>query len=219
MKVYYDKTRIYDTPRMFPYGAAAVGQAGYVDFVAHPELIESTLEDFAGISHLPVARTFFDFLRWINGPESVLQTCDCALRIPEPNKENVSQRRFCTHGRVFILYRDLRYNSSPQHSDWLCSTTMRILDGLDESFDDGVIGFTKTTCLQEALSKGTWTDKGFESDANDPGLGHHCMLSFWAFGDSPEEALVSLERLFKNIWSATEKVSGTIKEAHAAEQR
>ncbi len=215
MIVYYDKSRVYIHPRLFPYDAAAADQKGYIDFTENPDLIESSLEDFLPICHTPAGQTFYAMLRWINGPLSLLQTCDSALRLPQPHQDNNSPLKLCTHGRLYILYRNLQLNSSPKHADWLCSSTMHLLSGIDPAFTqkEGVVGFTKTICLQTAISRGTWNEQGFEAATNDPGFGHHCMLSFWAYGNSEEVAFRNLERLFRNLWSALEQLSNTLRQA------
>lgn len=213
MIVYYDHERGYSEPRVFPYTAGDDSQHDYVDFTKHPELVESSLEDFAPIADTSAAKTFYEFLRWINGSASRLQTCDCALRLPEGHHDH-SSLKLCAHGRVFVLFRDLSLNSQEQHSNWLCETLMSTLKGVDTGFtaEQGVVGFTRTPCFQKEIST-TMTVFGgnISFDVDDPALGQHLMLSFWAYGNTPEDALDTLERVFRNIWKASESVSDLLK--------
>jgi hypothetical protein len=75
LKVYYDAARTYPTARLHPY-------TEYVDFVQHLDQIPVALEDFRPFSDRTAIQTFYDFLRWLNGPDSHFQSCDCVLRPP-----------------------------------------------------------------------------------------------------------------------------------------
>jgi hypothetical protein len=210
--VYYDD-RSYENPRLFPYAPGNADQCGYIDFKAQPELIEVVLEDFKPSANWPAVQTFYSFLRWTNGPESQLETNDCALRTPTPNSDRNSTKRLIAHGRIFILYRDLRLNTSKPHSDWLCGKLMQLLDGIDVLFrhDEGVVGFTLTPTVQTAISKGSWRPDGsFDCGADDPGFGHHLMLSFFSYGNDEAETFGNLERVFLNILEASKLLSADI---------
>ena len=218
MKVYYDKSRTRPEPRLHPYRASGPGQSGFVDFTKRPELIETALEDFRPFAPTAAVKAFYDFLRWINGPASQLATCDCVLRAPTPNHDTNSKRGLCVHGRVFLLYRELRFNASIERSDWLCGKMMTELGAIDAGLaaNEAVVGFTKNPTLQVAISKGVPDGAGgFEVGANDPGFGHHLTLTFWAYGDTEAESFEKLERVFRNIRSAAERVSESIRQAQA----
>src|SRR5216683_5601169 len=84
MEVYYDANRVYPGSRLHPYAPGAPGQTGHVDLKAHPELIESALEDFVPFTHRPATQAFYELLRELNGPASHLESSDCAYRAPKP---------------------------------------------------------------------------------------------------------------------------------------
>ena len=194
---------------MFPYTAAPPEQSGYVDFTEHPERIETSLEDFRPFAHVNAIQVFYNFLRWMNGAESLLLTADCAFRSPREHQDDNSHLKLCAHGRVFVLFRHLPFNSSPQHADWLCGKMMHELTTEDSNLlaSQGVVAATKQPALQTAISEGVWHGEDqFEVPPNDPGFGHHLMLTFWAYGDSETEAFENLERVFLNIWSASRQI-------------
>jgi hypothetical protein len=215
MKVYYDESRTYNEPRLFPYDAGSQDQSGFVDFTTQPSLIESVLEDFAPFSNQRAIQVFYDFLRWINGPTSHLATSDCAFRPPGPHSDPNSSLKVCCHGRVYIHFRDLRLTSSSEQSDGLCGSLMQELNLTDPEYtaDQAVVGFTKNPVIQLERSKGAWLSHGFEVEGNDPGHAQHLMLSFWAYGDDGDTCFNNLGRMFKNIWSASEIVSRRIADA------
>src|SRR3712207_2659208 len=109
MVTYYDESREYHEPRAFPYTGAASepAQSGYVDFKQNPEMIEQSLEDFRSSAGEPATRCYVDFLRWLNGPDSQLESCDSAFRAPQPHADLNSPLKLCATGRVVLMYRHL----------------------------------------------------------------------------------------------------------------
>lgn len=220
MQVYYDDGLENPEPRLHPYQAArpyADGQPdpkGFLDFVANPELIETSLEDFMPYGHTAAVRTFYDLLRWANGPESPLATCDCGTRPPSSHKDRNSHRPIRIHGRLFFLFRDLKLNCSAEHTDWLCGYAGHVLKAIDPGLPahDAVVGFTLQPVLHITLSTGTpLPDGGLSSGPGDPGLGRHLMLTWFAYGDTEADAFTMLDRTFKNIWSALRSTADEIR--------
>jgi hypothetical protein len=222
MEVYYDNDRTYPEPRPHPYEAGSPDQSGFVDFKTRPESIETVLEDFRPFASRSAIRTFYSFLRWINGPDSHLETNDCAFRVPSAHTDANSNLALGCHGRVYVFYRNLSLNSSSQHSDWLCGKLMQLLDGTDPEFtgQQGVVGFTLNSALQLSLWHGIRLPDGtLDTRVDDPGFGRHLMLSFWAYGNDEAEVFQNLDRLFKNIWEATKKLSNEIDAAFKEQSR
>lgn len=213
MRVYYDTSRTYAEPRVHPYSAASDDQSGYVDFKARPELVELVLEDFKPYSDKKAVQTFYRFLKWINGLDSLLETNDCAFRPPNSHQDPNSEMALCAHGRVFVLYRDLNLNSSNEHAEWLCQRLMEVLRTQDPEFTShqGVVGFTLNHAIQLAISQANELPGGMiDIAADDPGIGRHLMLSYWAYGNDEDQTFQNLERVFDNIWEATRITSGEI---------
>ena len=214
LQVYYDADRTYATIRLHPYTGTSVEQAGHVDFKSQPERIPDVLEDFRPFAHRAGIQEFYGLLREINGPESQLESSDSAFRPPAPHKDPNSYRALSAYGRLYILFRNLAYNSSDNHVQWLTQTMMRELTYADPQWpsSEAVVGFTLISVLQLALSAGEWlSDSQFSAADNDPGHGQHLMLSFWAYGDTEDEVYVNLGRVFKNIGVACAAVSNEIK--------
>ena len=80
MDAFYDDEMTHPSVRLHPYIAIHAGQSGYVDFKREPSRIPEVLEDFKPFAGERAIQTFYEFLRWINGPDSLLETCDCAFR-------------------------------------------------------------------------------------------------------------------------------------------
>jgi len=175
-----------------------------------PELIETTLEDFRPFSDQQAIKTFYAFLRWINGPESQLETNDCALRAPTSHSDANSHFSLCIYGRVYILYRNLKLNSSAPHVERIAQEFFSALRQVDPEFTKaaGVIGLTLNPTLQTAISQGFWhPDGSFDVAPSDPGFGRHLMVTFWAYGENEDQSFSHLNRVFLNIWDAAQTVS------------
>jgi hypothetical protein len=212
MTVYYDPGRQYNEPRLHPYAAAHLEHSGHIDFKLTPEKIETALEDFIPFNRTDAVKHFYDFLRWINGPDSTLETTDCALRPPAPHQDTNSTAKLSMHGRMFIMYRNIRLNCSYDHQQWLCGKLMQVLKEVDPEFaaSQAVVGFSLNPVLHTAISNGRWIGNNFEGGDNDPGLGEHVMLSFWAYGDDESIVLTNLRRVFDNIWAACRSISDEV---------
>src|SRR5512140_780274 len=75
-----------DTVRAHPWTVATLDpSARYMDLKANPALIRLSLEDFLPFSRWPAIDTFYSLLEWLNGPESTLESNDCAFEGPCAN--------------------------------------------------------------------------------------------------------------------------------------
>jgi hypothetical protein len=130
MITYYDNHRTYEVLRLHPYSPGNPEQSGYIDFKKEPEKIHNSLEDFMPHSQRPAIQTFYSLLKYINGSNSFLETCDCALRSPGPHTASNSKFPISVYGRLFLMYRDERLNCSREHAEWRCGKLMYIFNQL-----------------------------------------------------------------------------------------
>jgi hypothetical protein len=80
MHVYRSNELQLDGRRTFPWITADYDpRVRFYDFRSHPELIDFSLEDFMPWDRYPGIRDFYSYLRWLNGPESELESEDCAF--------------------------------------------------------------------------------------------------------------------------------------------
>lgn len=69
-----------DTGRTHPWTFAEHNPSWrYVDFRREPEKIETSLEDFRPWAQFPATQRFYELIRWLNGPDSLFETNDCAF--------------------------------------------------------------------------------------------------------------------------------------------
>lgn len=220
MVTYYDKQLEPAGSRLHPYTPAPHSPAGCVDFKAHPELIETVLEDFRPFEGRPAIQTFYAFIRWINGPESHLETSDCGLKPPGPHNDRNSTRPLRISGRVFVLFRNLQANCDPNFSSQLLTSLNEQVgrSGVRLTENEAVIGFSFARAIHTAISNGTWKGEDFAFDQDDPGIGRHIILSFFVYGDDEESVFENLDRAFKGLWHACRAVNLQIEDAIRRDQ-
>lgn len=213
MNVYQDQSEGFHSPRVHPFVATRPGEAGFVDFKHHPERIAEVLEDFVALGHETAIQNFYRFLAWLNGPDSLLESCDCALRGPEPHDFKYSQRLLSVHGRLMVMHRDLSANCDDRFN-LLYNSLGRELSSIDQEFtrSQGIVGLAGSYAIYQGLLPAEHIKSGkIRSRFEDPGRGYQVMLLFKAFGDDTIEAFINLDRVFKNIEIACRRSSETLR--------
>ncbi len=137
-----------------------------------PELIRSSLEDLQEWATYPAIETFYRLLEWLNGPESVLESNDCALSGATSNTSAEFPQRLQASGRLMILYRDLPLNTSPEQIHRLTNSIAHCLETIDPGFEWGAIGATIMAIRLTTLPGPPEQQRG-----------QQLMLSFWAWGE------------------------------------
>jgi hypothetical protein len=195
MRVYFESDNKYEGIRAFPYkGTSGGADEDYYDFKKNPQLISSVLEDFVPWESHNAIHQFYEMLSWLNGADSPLESSDCALarQLGDNRTKEAFPRQLETSGRLMVLYRDLRLNTSLDHIEWLKKATHFHLNRLDPTFELGAVGLCLTTT--------SYTQLGGQ-------LGNELVISFFAFGDDELEVMENLERLFRNLYAALKSVS------------
>ena len=176
--------------RSHPYTHARANEAArYVDFRAEPQRIRTALEDFVPWSAHAAVDRFYTLLEALNGPDSRLETNDCAFSAPEADPAEPPERRFACSGRVMVLFRDLPRNRSAAAWDTFTEALHVTLSGVDPRFELGVIGTTRVPVHFRALPP----------NARD---GHQVMISFWAWGGTEAGCMDNLGRLMTHLGGA-----------------
>lgn len=209
MDVHHKQSEGFKKPRVHPYFPVRPGEVGFVDFKRHPERIAEVLEDFVPLGHETAIQTFYRFLAWLNGPDSLLESCDCALRGPESHDYKYSERLLSVHGRLMVMYRDLSANCDDRFN-FLYNSLAWELSSIDQEFtrSQGTIGFAGSRAVYADLMTSDPSKDGYMySNHGDPGRGYQVLLLFKAFGNDAHEAFENLDRLFKNLELACRRIS------------
>lgn len=168
MKVYEHSDPDSLSPRSHPWVDSESNPAHrYYNFRSSPELIRSSIEDFQEWNAYPATETFYRLLEWLNGPESVFESNDCAFSGATTNTQS-SERLQCS-GRLMMLYRDLALNTSPEQIHWLTNEAAQALERTDPAFEWGAIGITIMPVRFITLPGPPERQRG-----------QQLMLSFWA---------------------------------------
>ncbi|MFT4976092.1 MAG: hypothetical protein ACI8S6_001987 [Myxococcota bacterium] len=177
-------------------GSASDPSHRYCDLKQRPELIRSSLEDFQPWPRHAATETFYRLLERLNGPESILETNDCAFSGPDTNEMAGFDKALQCSGRVMLLFRDLPKNTDTANVYGLTETIARALSQKDEGYQWGVIGATIVPVRFTTLP-------GTEDDQR----GAQLMLSFWAWGDDEPETMANLDRTLTNLSAVLRDVS------------
>jgi hypothetical protein len=181
------------------HGSLADQSHRYVDLRAEPELIRTALEDFVPFAAWPATERFYALLAWLNGPDSVFETNDCAFEGPTENAGGPFEGRLCCSGRVMLLFRELKSNTRANRVEALTQRVARGLSVTDPTFDRGAVGATRVPVRFTTLPGPAARQSG-----------QQLMLSFWAFGDDEAEAMGNLDRLFRGLSSVLGAVSAAV---------
>lgn len=211
MDVFPEPSAAFAKHRMHPYISTRPGEAGFVDFRQQPERIAEVLEDFRPHVDQPAVQTFFDFLRWVNGPESVLETCDCALRGPEKAKPRKLPRLpLVLHGRVMLMHREPGANCTQGAPTRFIEHLYGQLQRVDAAapLRDVTAGLALCSVLyKDRCQTEPAADGSMSAGPYDPGLGQHVMVKFGAHGRSRPEVWEKLDRFFSLLWVACRQTS------------
>jgi hypothetical protein len=149
-------------------------------------------------SAYPATETFYRLLEWLNGPESVFESNDCAFSGPTATTQ--PPKRLQCSGRLMMLYRNLALNTSPKQIHWLTTAAAHALDQTDPAFEGGAIGATIMSVRFTTLPGPPERQRG-----------QQLMLSFWAWGEQETEVMTNLNRTFRNVTVALRGLSDEIR--------
>jgi len=190
-------------PRAHPWSRAVSDESQvYIDFKANPKAIRTSIEDLQVYSKEEFAEEFYSLLEWINGPESLLESNDCAFR---GVVENITDKQFhypkkC-QGRVMILFRDLAENCQPKSMEWVACNIDEIVKRIKPNFRAGAIGYSRMPTVYKEL--GNRPDDGAK--------GEQVMLSFFAYGKNERGCYENMKKVIECAHSALSKINKKIK--------
>jgi hypothetical protein len=178
-----------DAPRSHPWTDAVADAASrYYDFKAHPDLVRTSLEDFTPWNGHAAVESFYRLIEQLNAPGGRFESNDCEFTGPRDNPDPGFEKRLECSGRLMILFRDLSLNLSRSRALRLENDLQRRLAEVDPDFAWGMFGTTIMRTRYLGLP-------GSEDDQ----LGYQLMLSFWAWGDTVDEAMENFHRLVGNL--------------------
>jgi hypothetical protein len=204
MLVYHDQSEeahAAGNGRYIPYSETSFdGDGAYYNFLLHPELIPTSLEDFTPFQHRPAVRRFYEMLAWMNGPVSILESTDCLLRPPAANATPSlgGGASLQVIGRVVFIYRDHALNTSDDHFYRLIDELHSALASVDQGWKMGACGYARYPAHFVALAS---------EPKEGVSIGGEVCVRFWAWGNTEDECFANLDRLFGNLDSAVRTVS------------
>lgn len=185
-------------PRAHPWSTSVSSRSQqYVNLKLHPELVETSLEDFAPFKSNPSVRSFFDLLRRINQKGGLLETNDCGCKPPKVTAPSWKQMgSFEGLGRLMFLFRNWNANLNDDYTESLLSQFGRsILDYPNTK--PAVIGLHYAPVAFPML----------------PGVPHgrQVVAHWWCWGNSEEEVWGAFGEVCAALSRAVDDVEATIR--------
>lgn len=170
----------------------------YYDLKSSPCLIRTVLEDFRPFDNTDAVERFYEFLEWLNGEESCLESNDCGLRPLQDNLDRQFNKRRRILGRVMVLFRRQEINCQAQTFNWLMGCFEFHLRRVRPNFMWGAIELARFPTR--------FTNRGC--------TGHVLEMTFYSYGDNDDEVFQNLEATISGIQMATFKVNCQIQESN-----
>jgi hypothetical protein len=194
----------------------------YYDFKANPELIPqvlNTFEDWPAWSESEGIRLFYELLKWLNGPDSRLDSNGCGFRAPRMNPQKDGwPGEFIASGGLTFFFRDVALNLSEESAAWaarlrpgggrvpplapgkniawLLRLNCEYLQQLNPNFAGGRV----SACLFPTL---------YHELPLEPGdrYGHALGFRWWAWGDTKEETMDNFREVVATMFECLRRVS------------
>ena len=199
--------RDFPVGREFPWGKTVYDKDSsrlpgrYYDFKAHPELISTSLEDFLPWNDYAAIQEFYKLIKWINSPESQLETDDCAFDGElKPHQDELFEKwNLRCAGRVMIFHRDLIQNTKRWAVNHLQYLVLYHLNKIDSKLEAAVVTVGKAPIRFLACAGSPTGNNGFS-----------LVLRFYSYGNTQTEVFKYLERTFRNMLQAIKRVSSEL---------
>lgn len=167
----------------------------WVDLVNDP--INGRRNIIPELSNLPTCdavEAFYQFLEWMNGPESCFRSTDCDFTEVLHNECELIGSTRQIDGRVQFYFRDICSNWDVDSVDWVLDSIIYDLQRGNPSNVENIarVGLVPT--------KYRWPgEEEFDGD--------RIQISFQAYGSTEPEALASLYSIIMDVFTATRKAS------------
>jgi hypothetical protein len=159
-------------------------------------------------------------LRWVNGPESNLETSDCAFRGPRDNEQKDGwPKEMVCHGQMYVFFRNLQYNLSAESKSWKENHPGG--DKLAKPYTPSKYTQWLINQSQQAVRQSThvWACIGFglisiqfaeAQVSKNEQLGYAVVYKFWAWGDSEEDTMVSFKYVVDTLFTIFKTLSSEV---------
>jgi hypothetical protein len=168
----------------------------YYDFRTRPELIPTVLEDFLPWAHYAAVKDFYDYLAWLNGNDSELESNDCAFGgIRRNGSLHMNSKKSQADGRLMVFFRSLRMNCNKQNESYL-KECFRFYLERSQPINFAAIGLSRLPTKFKAVNM----------------IGSCLVFSFFAWGDTELETMATLQQLFSCLKDTSVRVCQDFRE-------
>jgi hypothetical protein len=193
----------------------------YYDFKKQPELVSEVLEDFKAWEHYEAVQHFYDMIRWLNGPNSNLETSDCGFRGPRENDQRAQwPKELVCNGGLFVFFRNVQFNLSDESKEWskeylagqspklykpskylkwLIDSSLELITQINRQY--------KWACISVGLRSIVFVEAPVPEDEQ---LGYQIVYRFWAWGDSEQEVMEKFKYVVDTLLRCFTQLSGEV---------
>lgn len=184
-------------------------RAKFTDFLAHPELVRSSLEDFIPYAAQPAIDRFFSLVEWMSGPDAPWETTESYLWPPAAPHSNrfFAQYKIICSARLVFFNRDHHWQC--RHGDWAFQNLLARLQHREPVHPNSCVGVFTMPTLFVSLS-----DDGGKTAPECKALGVRC----YGFGNSENEAFDGVGLGVDAVREVTQGMAEMMKLSAAGEQ-
>jgi hypothetical protein len=220
MRAYWEETQQHGI-RMQPWTEADHDpSAKYYNLREHPELTETSLEEFIGLAHYESVQRFFALLRWMNGPDSPYETTDSRMGQPRANgQRDLADKALVRDGGLVFFFRDLELNLSADSRRWDRMYRLHVVDqdGIKPAINENLRRFAKrlvdelrtvnTDSLNDCIGieyMPTLYTEALVADSMK--MGNAIVVRFWLWGDTDEEIMSTFGQTVEALFTCFKRL-------------
>ncbi|HEX8352152.1 MAG TPA: hypothetical protein VF611_04615 [Pyrinomonadaceae bacterium] len=230
MRAYWEETQQHGI-RMQPWTEAEHDpSAKYYNLREHPELTETSLEEFIGLAHYESVQRFFALLRWMNGPDSPYETTDSRMGQPQANgQRDLADKTLVRDGGLIFFFRDLELNLSTDSGRWDRALRRGFVDqdGVKPAVNENLRRFAghlvdelrtvNTDSLNDCIGIEFMPTLYTEAPVADSmKMGNAFVVRFWLWGDTDDEIMGTFTRTVEALSTCLQKLAPEVLQMRAA---
>ena len=153
MHAFHDVQEGIGEPRTHPWTSSLYDPtARFTDFRKHPELVETSLEDFIPYARFPGTQKFYELIRLLNRSESIWETTEAKFWPPSIHTNGFfSKYGLICSGRFVFFCRDYRWQCN--HAEQFFPVLLQNLQRLEPTAPNACVGVFLMPTIFAAISE------------------------------------------------------------------
>lgn len=180
MRAFHDAEEGRGEPRTHPWqGSLRDPNAKFIDFLEHPELVRTSLEDFVPYAAQPAIDRFFSLIEWMSCPNNIWETTESYLWPPASPHKNQFFKQYPIICSARLAFFNREHSWQCRHAMWAFESLLAGLQRRQPTPPNACVGVFTLPTLFLSLS-----DDGGASAPECKALGVRC----YGFGTTNDNA-------------------------------